>query len=647
MKNIRYILISSIFVMSLLLVMIVQWELMEFEQISSGVDPSWIAVLGEANTRGWRFGQDIIFTGGPLNFVYTHYYLKSHIAIYVICSLLFIATLLIMWTEFVVENKFSFVAVALVFLLCFGWGVRDYLFLSLPLSCVYFFVRLPSGARFKMYYGLGVLSSALATLAKFTVFPMSVLIFLLNDLLFVKERRFPVSTILYMSFLYIAFIATSATGSDFLLYIIGSWKLSSAYTMAMSAEYASRRENIDYVLFILVISPIIAFLCIRSLKVGDKSSHVQRAVVCVTVFAFTWVCFKQGFVRHSSGRSASTLIGGCFAGMLLLMTSKPLYLSRVQQGVLIAVFSIVTLYTVYIKINNTAGGEVAFGERAMKIADRFSQISEVARFMSDPDGYISNLEIKRKSRLADVSSDGPVSSLPGSVDIIDSRQSSLIAAGVRYVPRPTIQEYATYSADLIGLNAEFYNSDKAPDFVLIKPGSIDDRLPASVEGSLWPVLFANYFPSNISNNDLILQRRRVVIANILRKKTVKAYMWGQSISLDRSVLFVSAKIKPSFVGAVAALIYKIPSVYLACYVDDGSSVVYRIVPEQALAGFFLNPVVNTAEELHALASGKLPRQPIFLNSCKLRSLASSLFFESKIDVTIQELDLERLASGSP
>ena len=123
--------------------------------------------------------------------------------------------------------------------------------------------------------------------------------------------------------------------------------------------------------------------------------------------------------------------------------------------------------------------------------------------------------------------------------------------------------------------------------------------------------------------------------------------WDDAFTLTRSVLFVSANIKTSLGGKIIALIYKIPNVYLICDIDNDSIVVYRLIPNQAQAGFFLNPVVDNAEEIQALASGKLPQQPRFLSSCKLRSLASSLFFKNEIDLTVQELDLSRLASGSP
>src|SRR5260370_36190620 len=38
------------------------------------LDDSWAAVLGEAHRRGFKFGEDIVSTGGPLSAIYSHYF---------------------------------------------------------------------------------------------------------------------------------------------------------------------------------------------------------------------------------------------------------------------------------------------------------------------------------------------------------------------------------------------------------------------------------------------------------------------------------------------------------------------------------------------------------------------------------------------
>lgn len=39
------------------------------DYIQSGLDPSWIYAINIAHERGWKFGEDILFTHGPLGFL--------------------------------------------------------------------------------------------------------------------------------------------------------------------------------------------------------------------------------------------------------------------------------------------------------------------------------------------------------------------------------------------------------------------------------------------------------------------------------------------------------------------------------------------------------------------------------------------------
>src|SRR5690349_1308460 len=45
-----------------------------FDPIRSGLDASWVAVLGEAASRADIFGRDLVLTSGPLNSLYTRYF---------------------------------------------------------------------------------------------------------------------------------------------------------------------------------------------------------------------------------------------------------------------------------------------------------------------------------------------------------------------------------------------------------------------------------------------------------------------------------------------------------------------------------------------------------------------------------------------
>jgi hypothetical protein len=49
-----------------------------FEMPGYGLDPSWVAVLGEAPVRDWQFGRDLIFSGEPLSAIYTRWFAPGY-----------------------------------------------------------------------------------------------------------------------------------------------------------------------------------------------------------------------------------------------------------------------------------------------------------------------------------------------------------------------------------------------------------------------------------------------------------------------------------------------------------------------------------------------------------------------------------------
>ena len=67
---------------ALLVALYVKFAPLDFTMPDYGLDPSWMAVLGEASAHGWRFGRDIIFTSGPLSAIYTRWFQPDRLGAY-------------------------------------------------------------------------------------------------------------------------------------------------------------------------------------------------------------------------------------------------------------------------------------------------------------------------------------------------------------------------------------------------------------------------------------------------------------------------------------------------------------------------------------------------------------------------------------
>jgi hypothetical protein len=232
--------------------------------------------------------------------------------------------------------------------------------------------------------------------------------------------------------------------------------------------------------------------------------------------------------------------------------------------------------------------------------------------------------------------------LSGSVDIIPSRQSEVIAAQLDYRPRPTIQEYTTYSPPLIQRNREFYLSPKAPDFVLFAPGSIDDRHPASAEGALWPLLLQRYEPFERSNDLLVLRKRSQPLPDLLGAPIGRRVRLGERIDVPASTapLFVKIDVQYSVLGRLAEQLLKPSSILLRAFYAEGPSEDYRLIPGMAREGAILVPTLTTSQMFLQLFDGAAAAnsrmRPVAFSV--VASWRQSWAYKSDVAISFAEID---------
>jgi hypothetical protein len=199
----------------------------------------------------------------------------------------------------------------------------------------------------------------------------------------------------------------------------------------------------------------------------------------------------------------------------------------------------------------------------------------------------------------------PLPTLPGTVDMVPSAQVEIIANGLAYQPRPTVQEYTTYSSRLIALNRAFFEGDRAPDHLLFQPGSIDSRHPASAEGPLWPLLMARYEPVEVVRDYLLLKRRERPLEQLIGKISAAQGSFRENISIPQpgQPMFVTIDVRPNLLGRLASLVYKPPQLSLELTFQNGAQARYRFIPNIGREGMVLAPTIDSAFGFGLLASG--------------------------------------------
>lgn len=203
------------------------------------------------------------------------------------------------------------------------------------------------------------------------------------------------------------------------------------------------------------------------------------------------------------------------------------------------------------------------------------------------------------------------SDLRGRADIYPQHTGVVIAdPDLVYAPRPAYLSLNAHTKALALANAAYLRSTGAPDVVVFQilplSLSVNNRLPATVDGPSWPELLARYQLSSTTPDFLVLKHRDQPLAQHFRPIDEVDAAWDQTIVLPRAksgLLWAEVQIDRSTIGNAIDFAYKAPQVLIELTTSGGASTSYQIVPGLGAAGFLVSPqITDTAGFLH-LAQG--------------------------------------------
>src|SRR4029078_4890703 len=85
-----------------------------------------------------------------------------------------------------------------------------------------------------------------------------------------------------------------------------------------------------------------------------------------------------------------------------------------------------------------------------------------------------------------------VPAVRGTIDAYPWGAAALIARGMRYTPRPTVESYIAWTPALADLNAAFLRGPRAPEWLWSGIGSIDGRYPLLDDAPSWLEMLRRY-----------------------------------------------------------------------------------------------------------------------------------------------------------
>ena len=566
-----------------------------FEFPLGDMEGSWIGASVYAGLHHFAYGTQFVFTNGPLFPLYHRDYPGDLAVHYVLLRFVVAVYLAYGFTRLSVSpQRWAWLAVILGFLVLWPtitYQANDAVLLIVPLLTALLVIADRSGWPALV---VGVVLSAATALGKSSFIPFCLGAFVLVDVALLSRRRWPIALALYTVSSWALFVLADQRWDDFLPFLVGTYEVAAAYSAALS---------VDGPMVELLVWLAIAVIVLLAVAVGEVLRGAATRTIAVLrvllIAGFLFISLKAGFVRHDTHSIASWGL----LGFLLVALGLPNTMQDWRPRMMLAAYSLPLVALVASLVFVIAIGQFPFLMRSPAIlAD---EVGSGLAFVADPPAWLARQQQLSEGAAAQMRSAQPLPAITGSIDALSNIQGSVMAAGLDYQPRPTVQENMTFSPPLIARNRAYLEGPEAPQTLLFAPGATDNRHPASVEGSLWPLLLSRYEISGRAGDQLILSRRQTPIEIKTSAAVTTEASFGTDIALPQAnaPIFLKLDIEETVAGKLADQAFKPPQVELVERYADGMSEAYRLIPGMIEDGMLISPTIKSADDYEALAKG--------------------------------------------
>ena len=195
------------------------------------------------------------------------------------------------------------------------------------------------------------------------------------------------------------------------------------------------------------------------------------------------------------------------------------------------------------------------------------------------------------------------------VDVYDYSIGIALLNGLRLSSRPVFQSYSAYTPSLEGFNLRFFQSQKAPAYLLWKGEDVDGRYPGQDDALLVAALPGHY-ESMFEEGGYWLFRKRSPVADA---PAPRALMLMRTVRLSEEIelpapaghaIWLQADPIPNPAGRIRGILYKPALLNIATTDDRGLKKAWRLIPRIARDGFIMVPTLADGRDLALLMEGK-------------------------------------------
>ncbi len=594
-----------------------------------GLDNSWKIGLNMARISGLQFGKDIVFTFGPLGFMYLPIFCEFHTWFISAIFNLFVHFLLIQTIVFIMK-KFSaglwdYVLTGIALLLALFITSTEYkLLFSLTILLYFSIVNQSHSKRLLMLCVFVSFLMAVVSLIKFTAMLVSggILMFMIVFYVY-KKQIIPLCCMLfaYTGSILILLVITGQKITNFPAYLLNSYEIAQGYNSAMYISGPIRDVCVG--------------LCAVGLLIFLLVNSILRSKPGLTYFilintGFVFVSFKYGFIRHDAH------VYCFFANMLLVFCC--MWITNKNQITLPLNYLSIIIICVLIGFTLHKNPRLIIPDFAGKLKMIGSAASLVT---DDAAGKAQILENdKEKLRNAYLLNNETIKYIGNkTVDIMPWEISLLFAYDMKWTPRPVFQCYSAYTDKLDMLNSKYFESADAPEILLYVLSPLDNRYPVFDSPATFRTILINYKPVFIDKKSIILRKADTHSLPSLRNISFLDTEIGKPIAVPKiknGYLFAKIYMDYNLLGKTAKLLYKPPGVNIRL-TSNGNTSECRFILSTARNGIFLSQYISKIRNLFDVWEGKMN------NNLDLDSITISTeypyFYDKNIRVEFFEVPL--------
>jgi len=581
------------------------------------LDSSWGSVLWFAHDQGLAFGQDIVFTYGPLGYLTqgtapdgpwaVSFWLTTGL---VLLALAPVALLLR-------RRPWPLAAGLAAVLLALPWFTTglDTLVPAGLLAWGLLAITTERDPRWP-WVGLAILAG-LSGLVKFTwlVAGLLTLMAVAADLLLRQRWRAAALPLLGgLAVFLTGWLGAGQSIGNLPAFLNGSWRIAAGYSKAMGMPGPSGVLWFELVTVGLVLWSAAAAARHATLPAGDRLP-ARRWLLFAWLATLSFLAWKHGVVRAAAGDIHGAILAAwavvaAFALAAITTSRTDVVRFGIGRACGVAGLAIVLIY------------RMGFGPLESHLLFSPQRLVNHARMLVGRDPRQAHVAAAWVGKLEALALPA-ARALAGreSLDVFGHLQDYALVNEFAYSPRPVFQSYLAYGRELGELNERFYVGESGPRWALVALTPIDGRFAALEDAACLRAILMNYRLAGREEPFLTVERLSAQPA-MLEPIAAGVAQVGERVAVeghDSEDLWLEIDLSHGIRGKVESLLLRPPPCRLRLWSDaagdEGRS--WNAPAAMLAAGFIASPLLeSTADVAAALTSGPTRRLRAFAVDAK-------------------------------